>query len=230
MQKSNQIWEKHLEELAVKKKEAEEESRTKKEKLTDVMAERTLPEVKTSIKAATYAEAVTVAGRIAEDVKIDAKLVEDHFYSDASLTGVPAEHKDVLVASVGRLLQAQIEMVMQAVDQKIKQAAGPVIEQMPRVESSDDEEEELMEDFSPADGDKFKFQTGTEKKEKQRKKKEARRLAAATAARAANASTRMPVDQEQRKPSEKRTAEEQGGREPDLAEVENGKAATQQPK
>ena len=87
-----------------------------------------------------------------------------------------------------------------------------------------------MEDTSPPDGDKFIFQTGTEKKEKQRRKKEAKRLAAANATGAATASSSMAVDQEQRKPSEKRTAEDQGGREADVAELENGKAATQQQK
>ena len=126
---------------------------------------------------------------------------------------------------MARLLKEQIEMVMKAVDQKITQAAGPAVE---KIESSDYEEEELMEDTSSPDGDKFIFQTGTEKKEKQRRKKEAKRLAAANAAGAATASSSMAVDQEQRKPSEKRTTEEQGGREADVAELENGRAATQQ--
>ena len=227
MQKANHHWEKRLNELTVKKKEAEEDSRKKKGTLTDKMAERTLPEVKSSIKAATCAEVATMAGRVAEDVKVEAKTIEDRFFSDSSLQAIPAEHKDVLVASVGRLLEEQMKTFMKQVDRRIKQAAGPPAE---KVDSSDDEEEELLEERSTPDGDGFIFPTGTEKEEKQRKKKEARRAAAANAAGAAAASTSMAVDQEQRKPSEKRTAQDQGGREADVADMENGKAATQQQK
>ena len=218
MQEGEKHWDRRLKELNDKKKEAEEEARKKQEKLTDKMAERTLPEVKSCIKAATYAEVATAAGHLAEDVKVDAKVIEQHFFEDSSLTSVPAEHKDVLVASVERLVKEQMSMFMKQMDLKLKAATG-------KEDSSDDEDQELLPDGEDAG---FTIQASQGKKEKQKQKKAAAAKAAAAKATAASATStaapsRMAVDQEQRKPSEKREAIEQGGREADAAELANNK-------
>ena len=203
-------WDKQMEELTKKRKTAEDEHKLAKEKLTDKMAERTMPEVKTSIQAATFAEAGSLAGSVAEETLLDVQAVAAHFYQDVTLREVPPEHKDVLVESVGKLLHSQMKTFMEAMDQKYKRAAQTMQEE------EDASEPELLDVTGDGTAAAFRVQTASAKSERQRQKKDQKKAGAAAAA-----ATTMEVDQEERKKAEKRAQEHQGGREPDQAEIQD---------
>ena len=205
-------WDKQMEELMQKRKTAEEEHKLAKEKLTDKMAERTIPEVKTSIQAATFAEAGSLAGGVAQETMLDAKAVAEHFSLDGTLKEVPQEHQEVLVASVGKLLHNQMKMFMEAMDQKYKRAAKPMQEE----EGASDDDAELLEVMGDGNATAFKVQTASAKSGRQRQKKQQQKVGAAAAA-----ASSMEVDLEERRKAEKRAQEHQGGREPDQAEKED---------